>query len=48
MLATHLEAEERYDSIRKITIGVAQRKLSQRPEYADLILEAFSLSLIHI
>lgn len=42
MLATHLEAEERYDSIRKITIGVAQRKLSQRPEYADLILEAFS------
>ncbi|MEF3074455.1 hypothetical protein V2P20_05400 [Methylobacter sp. Wu1] len=42
MLATHLEAEERYDSIRKITIGAAQRKLSQRPEYADLVLDTFS------
>lgn len=42
MLATHLEAENRYDSIRKITIAAAQRKLAQRPEYADFVLETFS------
>jgi hypothetical protein len=41
MLATHIDAERRYDEIRKLTINAAQQKLKQRPDYAHILLKTF-------
>jgi len=40
MRATHLDAEKRYDDIRKMTINAAQRRLLQRADYANIKLSA--------
>ena len=47
MLATHLDAEQRYTAIRQLTLQVAQGKLSARAEYASLtlkLIDSFALN----
>lgn len=40
MLATHINAERRYDKIRKITLHAAQQKLKLRADYTHIRLKS--------
>jgi len=48
MLSTHIDAEKRYHSIRSETLRQAQKKLSARSEYTDLILRTFDSRALSI
>jgi hypothetical protein len=46
MLSTHIDAEQRYSSIRRSTLNVAQSKLSSRAEYSSLKLKLIDSSAL--